>query len=1375
MKRKIFIMVALFLSMAGQTKATDYVIISEVLYDTPPFNPYTDQNGIALYSYPKNYGQFIELYNAGSASVNLSGWKLETQIVGNESYTFPAGTVLAPGAFLIVAYGEPYLDVPVEKRFEEFDVFETFFHALNQLDPQTKLVLFQTDMPLFRPSHTNPQAQPKMERLALLDLNKNVKDKLDYGWTYAYQVTASNSDCPNCCGLGLRSLQRQSFFFDSNGNAIFPYEGCHWVSDPQYQLCTPFRNVTNYMEMSYWNDPNSLGRNYIVSATPLIEMASIPEVNKRMKLDSLKNVGIKVDYFDGLGRPLQTMHKAFTPLGKNLISRTDYDIYGRLKKEWLPVAVDADFLGADQFAFSSTELYTDTRAYTEYKYSTDTLTGKVLKDELIGIQAPGNDMNNKYAARKTLPNEANTVKFYRIVNDTTLQMKGYYPSKTLLYEQTTDEDGKVARTYKNKQDQVVMTRQINGSANHDTYYVYNDLGQLCYMLPPLASDAMSTVNTNYSDSYDAMKKYCYLYKYDSRGNQIESRLPGCSSVYMVYDKANRLVATQDGNQWKKNKWTVNRYDAFGRLLYSFITVNTKINIDNAFANNTIHESYTGNSLTGGYSLSTNNVSVSIASMLSVNYYDNYNFLSLLSPTSVADSLAYQTKSGYGVKCANTKSLLTGTRVYHLDEPAKYETTAIYYDTREQVIQTHSANHLKGYNHIYNKLSFTGNPLKTLKQQVVVACPGGYVPLKATTTELYEYTYDHADRLLTTTYTVNNKPPVMLADNTYDELGRLIKKKRHSNADTEQFAYNVRSWLTKITSGSFVQNLYYNANFPPAAATAATPCYNGNISATTWTYNGATNGYLYYYDGLNRLTGNYSILNNVFYDCGEYSETFSYDKHGNIKYLNRFNSMELDLLTLTYNGNQLQTVYDDWPNSNQYNVKEYKYKGPNSTKFTYDVNGNMISDFDRDIVTIRYNLLNLPDTIQFKNGNQIINKYGATGKKLETKYFTRLLPLAMPLSVGETRQWTYELDIIDLHGTSYVDNIEYDIDGTNYGDYMLNRVHNPEGYVMYPSSAPRYHYYRKDHLGNNREVWRADNNTTIQRTQYYPSGLPWQEGLSPSTQPYKHQGKEFIEMHGYDVTDHGNRGIHHASNRYTTMDRFCENFPWQSPYCHAANNPVRYVDINGDSIPVTTKKGEYLFTLDDGKTENTTLTAQEVYNRGIQWFASDADNYMPMVKKADNLSSHSGILHFTSEQIMEFAEKDRSMTSYRKDGEGDWKKSKEGADGYLLVTVDGKLYWADAIGQIPFTINNYRNVLEKTQSSFQAQEQTIKAGKKHGDGGLFFPKPDNTNSYDNSIIKRTVTWAANYYHLELQNGKWTMVRNTSNDARPFNARPLFHFK
>ena len=128
-------------------------------------------------------------------------------------------------------------------------------------------------------------------------------------------------------------------------------------------------------------------------------------------------------------------------------------------------------------------------------------------------------------------------------------------------------------------------------------------------------------------------------------------------------------------------------------------------------------------------------------------------------------------------------------------------------------------------------------------------------------------------------------------------------------------------------------------------------------------------------------------------------------------------------------------------------------------------------------------------------------------------------------------------------------------------------------VGYRTNYDAYHYYRRDHLGNNREVWQSSytyGNTTypaatVQRTQYYPSGLPWREGLSPAKQPYKFNGCEFVEMHGYNATDLGNRVVFNDYNRFPTMDRFCWKFPWQSPYVHAANNPVRYVDVRGDSV------------------------------------------------------------------------------------------------------------------------------------------------------------------------------------------------------------------
>jgi isocitrate lyase len=91
----------------------------------------------------------------------------------------------------------------------------------------------------------------------------------------------------------------------------------------------------------------------------------------------------------------------------------------------------------------------------------------------------------------------------------------------------------------------------------------------------------------------------------------------------------------------------------------------------------------------------------------------------------------------------------------------------------------------------------------------------------------------------------------------------------------------------------------------------------------------------------------------------------------------------------------------------------------------------------------------------------------------------------------------------------VDNKEYQTVRTASILYnKLNMVYNSEGYVTnfgaYPP-AESYCYYRKDHLGNIREVWRAAYiggvtgrlipAATLQQTQYYPSGLPWASNTS----------------------------------------------------------------------------------------------------------------------------------------------------------------------------------------------------------------------------------------------------------------------------------------
>jgi hypothetical protein len=76
---------------ANAIELTDDVVINEVLYHRAPVSE--DDQPVT-----ERQEEWIELYNRGEEEVDLGGW----QLVDAVAYTFAEGTVLAPGAFLVV-------------------------------------------------------------------------------------------------------------------------------------------------------------------------------------------------------------------------------------------------------------------------------------------------------------------------------------------------------------------------------------------------------------------------------------------------------------------------------------------------------------------------------------------------------------------------------------------------------------------------------------------------------------------------------------------------------------------------------------------------------------------------------------------------------------------------------------------------------------------------------------------------------------------------------------------------------------------------------------------------------------------------------------------------------------------------------------------------------------------------------------------------------------------------------------------------------------------------------------------------------------------------------------------------------------------------
>ena len=427
-------------------------------------------------------------------------------------------------------------------------------------------------------------------------------------------------------------------------------------------------------------------------------------------------------------------------------------------------------------------------------------------------------------------------------------------------------------------------------------------------------------------------------------------------------------------------------------------------------------------------------------------------------------------------------------------------------------------------------------------------------------ELYEYEYDNAGRPVKTYHTHNKGERILLSESVYDDLGRLQEKRRHNDMDTVRYEYNIRNWVSAIKSRSFVQKLYYDTG----SGSGFVPRYNGNIAGIGYEQNGHSYNYLFLYDGLNRLTA----ANSYDKTGGSipYSELYEYDRMGNITYLERkLGENKTDALNIQYTGNHVKKVSSgSLVSGYDFGSMSYPDLSDASIEYYYDNNGNLIKNLDKGVVATRHNFLNLPDTIQFQNGNQIINSYLADGRKVKAVYKTYSTGIVVPQDAV-------------YHGNAYYDVSTDEWDGhymyrSWYGDTpRMFMVQTPEGYVgadyvgIDSHRNYAYYYYVHDHLGNVRITRNSQGYYADQSLEYYPSGVLFDRSTEKERQPYMFGGKELVSMHGLNEYDFTGRWQYSIIPSFTSMDPLCEKYYSVSPYVYCLNNPLKYVDPDGKQV------------------------------------------------------------------------------------------------------------------------------------------------------------------------------------------------------------------
>lgn len=790
----------------------------------------------------------------------------------------------------------------------------------------------------------------------------------------------------------------------------------------------------------------------------------------------------------------------------------------------------------------------------------------------------------------------------------------YYAAGQLYVTKSTDEDNNVGYTFTDKSGHTILTRQISGSQILDTYYVYDGLDNLRYVLQP-----MYQTNAN-------LNMYAFQYKYMGRQLCIEKKMPGAEAIKYVYDKLDRLIFSQDGNQRLQNEWTFYLYDRLNRLTIQGICMEIdRLNL----IPDVVVTCYRENSNTGlggsGY-YSTFIPIDKVKEIHIVNYYDDYKFCSLTGFSGVP----------HFSMGSNAKGYLTGNVATILEDGKKLY-SANYYDVKGRMTKKVSSNHMNEYEVDNITYSFTDKPLTASHTHTAINA-----------TELYTYVYDHAERLQEVRHKLNENSEVKLAINTYDKLGRLKTKTHHGTSGHKlTYEYNIRNWLTQISGRLFEQNLYYNTG-------SGSQCYNGNIGSMTWkSGEDGIRGYKFTYDNMSRMRNAiYGEGTSITPPTGKnFSENvIGYDYNGNITGLQRYGKVsgstygKIDDLSITYVGNQLNNVTDaatdplyngafNFVDGNKTSIQEYKY----------DSNGNLEQDYNKKIAKIQYNSLNLPSALQFANGNSTDYLYGADGMKRRVTHKTAIANISVPM--GQIKELASS-QISQTNTTDYCNNVIYE-------NGVLSMILTEEGYVTLSGDAPIYHYYLKDHQGNNRVVINQAS-TVEQINHYYPFGGLFEVNTTTSgIQSYKYNGKELDRIHGVDWYDYEARMYDGALGRFTTVDPLTEKYYSTNLYAYCKNNPINRIDPDG--------KDDYLLE-PRGRLHNCTPYAQRGKSGVDKLHSYSGNSKSPMGK---SITVKSGLLS----QMLEVQKKEEGYSTY-----GSTRNIEDAAEVFKFAADNSKAEW-----------------------------------------------------------------------------------------------------
>jgi RHS repeat-associated protein len=656
---------------------------------------------------------------------------------------------------------------------------------------------------------------------------------------------------------------------------------------------------------------------------------------------------------------------------------------------------------------------------------------------------------------------------------------GFYSTGQLTLKLTMDEQGQTVKEFTDKSGHVICKRVIITSDSLQTYYIYDNLDMLRAVIQPEGLVALKQNSWTYPTNF--AKNWMFLYRYDERGRMVMKKVPGADSVIMLYDVWDRLVLFQDAVERVHSIWDYTKYDQLNRPAVTGEITDTR-------ARSAIQADITGQanrfesvSTSVGYGYTLNNTFPSSSSytlgFYTFTHYDTYDNL-----PSWKSNYAYVNEDGVAAQNLFVNGQVIATQTIVLNH-SNYVLNVNYFDDKYRLVQSTADNNDGGKDRVTKILSFDGKVTSDYRTHTSRFFTTGHALVIKQT-----YSYDHVDRLLQVTHQTASQETVTLTQNSYNEVGQLLNKKLHQSTSHPSplqnldYYYNIRGWLNSVnkptpgTTGYDESDLFsFELHYNSTILQNATAQYNGNIAEEVWKsgYDEYLRGYQYHYDKANRLnSANYWLYSSSSWaSTSKYDESsLTYDHNGNILTLGRYHGDGTQINNLTYSGwsgNQLGKVTDQINNTSPVGFHD-RNNGSNND-YTYDANGNMTSDYNKNITSIDYDHLNLPQTVKILGKGTIAYTWDAVGNKVQ-----KTITDSTVTPVKVTNYY-------------YAGDFEYRNDTLEYITHPEGRLRPVRIDTTQPISTTNlkyiYDYFMKDHLGSVRSVL-----TTEQETDVYAATM-----------------------------------------------------------------------------------------------------------------------------------------------------------------------------------------------------------------------------------------------------------------------------------------------